>query len=214
LTKYPVRKITQKEAGKSTIGAQKIWIDKTSGRLNTEERGDYLGAFDTGDQIIAIYKNGTYQMTNYELTNRYDPATLVEVLRHEKGTVISAMYYDADKKATYVKRFEIETTSQGQKFGFIGENSRSQLLYATMDKKPKISYKYRADKTSKEANLDFVAFIGVKGWKAQGNKLGAYKPQAIKALEAKTKKKAATKKGKKDPPSGTVGVGTQIEFDL
>ncbi len=213
LTKYPVRKITQKEVGKSTIGAQKIWIDPNSGRLNTEDRGDLLGAFDTGDQILAVYKNGTYEMTDYELTNRYDPATAMCVVRHQPGMVVSALYYDADKKASYVKRFEIETTSQGQKFGFIGENSRSQLLYVSIGETPQISYKYRADKTSKEAKLDFAKFIDVKGWKAQGNKLGEYKPQAIKGLEEE-KASAKTKKDKKDPPSGTLGVGAQIEFDL
>jgi len=212
LSKYPVRKITQKEVGKSTIGAQKIWIDPNSGRLNTEDRGDFLGAFDTGDQILAIYKNGTYEMTDYELTNRYDPATALHVVHYQPGMVISALYYDADKKASYVKRFEIETTSQGQKFGFIGENSRSQLLYVSVNETPQISYKYRADKTSKEAKLDFVKFIDVKGWKAQGNKLGEYKPQAIKSLESK--KAAAVKEEKKDPPEGSLGVGAQIEFDL
>jgi len=212
LSKYPVRKITQKKVGKSTIGAQKIWVDKISGRINIAERGDFLGAFDTGDQILAIYKNGTYEITNYELTNRYDPASLVHIVRHEVGMVISSLYYDADKKASYVKRFEIETTSQGQKFSFIGENSRSQLLFATTDVAPKISYKYRADKTSKEADLDLSKFIDVKGWKAQGNKLGEYKPMAIKALQSETS--AEVQKEKKNPPSDSLGLGTQIEFDL
>jgi topoisomerase-4 subunit A len=38
LTKYPIRKITLKELGKSTLGAMKIWMDEVSGRLNTDER--------------------------------------------------------------------------------------------------------------------------------------------------------------------------------
>ncbi|MCP4230740.1 MAG: DNA gyrase/topoisomerase IV subunit A, partial [bacterium] len=47
LTRYPVRKIALKEAGKSTLGALNVWMDEVSGRLNTDERGIHLGAFDT-----------------------------------------------------------------------------------------------------------------------------------------------------------------------
>ncbi|MDX1409746.1 MAG: DNA gyrase subunit A, partial [Saprospiraceae bacterium] len=39
VTKYPVRKVVQKELGKSTLGAITLWIDEASGRINTEERG-------------------------------------------------------------------------------------------------------------------------------------------------------------------------------
>ncbi len=213
LTKYPVRKVTQKEVGKSTIGGRKIWVDKTSGRLNTEERGQYLGSFDTGNSILAIHKNGEYEVTDYELTNRYDPKTLLHICQLKEDSIISAMYYDADKKATYVKRFKIETTSLGQRFGFIGENSRSQLLYTTTAIAPQITYKYKANNKGEEGNLKLADFIDVKGWKASGNKLGTYKPMAIKEIvvAADTTEK---KEDKKDPPSGSLGVGTQIEFDL
>ena len=54
LTKYPVKKISQVSIGKSTLGAIKIWIDEVSGRLNKEERGKYLGEFDTGDNILSL----------------------------------------------------------------------------------------------------------------------------------------------------------------
>ena len=57
---------------KSTIGAIKVWMDEVSGRLNTDERGKYLGAFDTGDQILAIYNDGTYETVGFELTRRFE----------------------------------------------------------------------------------------------------------------------------------------------
>ena len=57
ITKYPVRKISLKEKGKSTLGAQQIWYDENTGRLNTEERGKFLGGMNRGDKIIALYKN-------------------------------------------------------------------------------------------------------------------------------------------------------------
>ncbi len=218
LTKYPVRKVTQKAVGKSTIGAQKIWIDKNSGRLNTEERGDLLGAFDTGDHILAIYNNGEYEMTDYELTNRYEPKTLMHICHLRPDTVLSTIYYDADKKATYVKRFKIETTSMDQRFGFIGENSRSQLLYASTAAVPQVTYKYKIKNKGHEDSVNLAEFIDVKGWKAAGNKLGSYKAMAIKELletKAINAPAAVVKEDdKKEPPSDSVGVGTQIEFDL
>ena len=57
-------------------------MDEASGRLNMEERGKYLGAFDTGDQILALYMDGTYEITDFDLTNRYDPTTVIEIRKY------------------------------------------------------------------------------------------------------------------------------------
>src|SRR5690606_1281672 len=62
VTKYPVKKVVLKEEGSSTIGALKIWMDEVSGRLNTEGRGLYLGDFDTGEAIIAVHADGSYEL--------------------------------------------------------------------------------------------------------------------------------------------------------
>ncbi|HNI55203.1 MAG TPA: DNA gyrase/topoisomerase IV subunit A, partial [Chitinophagales bacterium] len=58
LSKYPMRKIIQKEKGTSTLGGRKLWVDETVGRLNVDGRGRYLGEFDTGDHILVIYRDG------------------------------------------------------------------------------------------------------------------------------------------------------------
>ncbi|MEM7106313.1 MAG: DNA gyrase/topoisomerase IV subunit A [Bacteroidota bacterium] len=200
LTKYPVRKITQNDVGKSTLGAQNIWIDDASGRLNTVERGNLLGAFDTGDQILAIYTNGSYELTSYELTNRYDPKTLLLINKFDPEAVISALYYDADKKASVIKRFKIETSKQDQKFGFIGENSRSSLLFVSTDKKPIVSYKVKTKKGTKEHQVNMAEFIEVKGWKALGNKLGDFKAMSVKPFSDEEKEN--------DSP------GSNIEFEI
>ena len=59
MTRYPIRKVTLKEVGKSTLGAMKVWMDTVSGRLNLDERGQFLGGFDTGDYILALYQDGS-----------------------------------------------------------------------------------------------------------------------------------------------------------
>ena len=72
LTKYPVKQIRQKEVGKSTIGAQKLWFDDITGRLNTQERGNLLGEFDTGDSIFVLYNDGSYEVTDTDVQQRFE----------------------------------------------------------------------------------------------------------------------------------------------
>ena len=41
VTKYPVKSVKFKEAGKSTLDAKKLWFDNKFGRLTIEEKGEY-----------------------------------------------------------------------------------------------------------------------------------------------------------------------------
>ena len=82
ITKYPIRKVEQLSLGESTLGGVDIWIDKTVGRLNKDERGDYLGNFNTGNQILAIYKSGDYELSNFELANRYDMSSIINIVKY------------------------------------------------------------------------------------------------------------------------------------
>jgi len=184
VTKYPVRKISQKEIGQSTLGAIEIWMDEVSGRLNTEERGRYLGAYDTGDQILAIYKDGTYELTDFELTNRYEIKDLVHIGKFNPETVISAVYYDGERGWTLVKRFQIETTTQNQRFEFLTEHRSTKLYFVSLKKKPRIQYSMRVKNEKIEEELDVANFIDVKGWKAIGNKLSDNKLSKVSELES------------------------------
>lgn len=67
VTKYPVRKVTQVSVGKSSLGAMQIYMDEVSGKLNQDERGKYLGAFDTGSKLLSIYKDGSYEINELDL---------------------------------------------------------------------------------------------------------------------------------------------------
>ncbi len=170
ITKYPVRKVVQKSVGESTLGALKIWMDETSGRLNTEERGKLLGAFDTGDMILAVYNNGTYEMTDYEMTNRYETQKLVWIGKFKKDQPISALHYYGEKDWTMVKRFVIETSKLGEKFSFINDSKGSTLLYATAESGIELECKYGPKKSAKVSNIKLDEFMDLKGWKALGNK--------------------------------------------
>lgn len=172
VTRYPIRQVKLKEQGVTTLSAIRMWYDDTIGRLNTDERGTYVGSFENDDRILTIFSDGSYEMTNYELTNRYDPDTLVLIEKFDPARVITAVYYDGDKKQYNVKRFHIETQTLDQKFLFIKEGKRNRLELATTDPHPivkMIKGKKKSDAT-KEV-VDLVSRVDVAGWRAVGNKL-------------------------------------------
>ena len=80
LTKFDVHKILLKQKGGSTLGGSEIWFDKDVLRLNVDKRGELLGEFFAGDQILVITKGGDYYTTSYDLNNHFDE----DILRIEK----------------------------------------------------------------------------------------------------------------------------------
>jgi topoisomerase-4 subunit A len=175
LTKYPVKKIVQRGLGKSTLGAKQVWMDQVSGRLNCDERGQFLGAFDTGDQILTLYKDGTYEVTDFDLSNRYDPESLIEIRKFDPTTILSTVYFDGHKGWTVVKRFVIETTSTSQRFPFITDHKNSRLYLITTHPDPEVEYKYRDVKKVVQHEIALISdLVDIKGWKALGNLLVKY----------------------------------------
>ena len=203
VTKYPVRNIIQKERGQSTLGAIRIWMDEVSGRLNTDERGRFLGEFDTGDTILAVFQDGTYEMTDNELTHRFNPEELIYIGKFDPNMVISAVYYDGQKGWTLVKRFVVETTSLQQRFPFITEHPQSKLLFASVKERPMVQYSVQIKSKRLQGSIDLSEFIGVKGWKSLGNKLSDKKLSHLKEIEEKAADDA-----------NPLHAGDTIEFDV
>ena len=197
VTRWPIRKVTRKELGESSLGGVQIWLDETVGRLNTEERGRSLGEFNTGDEILVINSDGTYHMTDFELTNRYDMEKAVLIERWTEGLVVSAVYFDGEKEAYYAKRFEIETTTFDQAFPIIAESKGSKLEAVSVD--PNATIEYYGGKKLGQVTESIPEFIDVKGWKAQGNIL--------------TKVKQGNRKMKWVDPE-KIAVGSQLEWDV
>ncbi|MTI22719.1 DNA gyrase/topoisomerase IV subunit A [Fulvivirga sp. RKSG066] len=238
VTKYPVRKIELKAEGVSTLSGLDLWYDTSIGRLNREERGKYLGKFNGEDNVLVIYKDGSYELTSYELTNRYDPSKIVLIERFDPETVISTVYYDGDSKNYYIKRFKIETTSIDKKFEFISEASGSKLVVVSTSKNPHIEVEVVKGKGKEKETekLAMQALIDVKGWKAMGNRLSQHSVKKVQLVEPDPEEVApeesdsgeandnpSTEKGKEAPKSadskkdkegGDFGVGATIELDF
>ncbi|WP_232341423.1 DNA gyrase/topoisomerase IV subunit A [Hymenobacter ginkgonis] len=184
VTKQPIKKITQKSVGDSTLGGREVFFDNVVGRLNHAGHGRYLGAFDTEHLVLVVYKDGTYELKSPSPTLHFDVPNIVLLRKLEPDTVVSAVYVDGETKLHYVKRFHIETTTLDKPFTFIAETKGSKLLAATAFAEPEVEVKLqrdkKADKETETIRLD--QFIEVKGWKAMGNKLNYFKIHALTLL--------------------------------
>jgi topoisomerase-4 subunit A len=172
LTKYPVRKIVQKSAGVSTLGGVDIWYDPTIGRLNRDQHGDYIGNFEPNDTILAIYHAGNYELTNFELTNRYPAEDIALLVKFNPKGIVSAIYFDGSNKTYFIKRFKIETSTIDKKFLFIADHKASKLIASTINYAPNVQIKHKPDgKTTEIELIPIDELVDVRGWKAIGSKL-------------------------------------------
>ena len=201
VTKHPVRKVTQLDVGQSTLGAIQVWMDQTSGRINNEERGLFLGDFDTGDYILAIYKDGSYELSDFEANKKYDVPNISSIQKFDESDILNVVYYDGIKGWTFVKRFIIETLTLDTKFSFITEHKSSKLLFVSTDENPVIIYDAKGKKSTETYELEVAGFIDVKGWKSIGNKLHDKKITKVQLLE-------------EEQTGDTLSPGDSIEFDV
>jgi topoisomerase IV subunit A len=184
LTRYPVRKIQFKMEGKSTLGGLNIYYDVVIGRLNTDQRGKLIGNFLGDDKILVCYKNGDYELTSFELTNRYEPNDVVLIEKFDLQKVISAIYFDGGTKTFFVKRFTIETTTVNKRFNFITDHKQSYLKVVSTQSQPQVSVTLIKGKEEEVMEYDLDMLIDVKGWKALGNKLSTYPVKDITLIQS------------------------------
>jgi len=183
LSKHPVRNIVKREEGVSTLGARDIWYDDTVKRLNTDERGQYLGAFKSDDRIITIQQSGNLKLMSYNLSNHFEEdMILIEKFNPKK--IISAVYFDASSDRFYLKRFLLEGSNNiNKKVDFKGEHDENYLLSISMDWLPQVKIIYDAKANNKELAdeiINVAEFIGIKSPKAKGKRLTA---KVIKKIE-------------------------------
>jgi len=149
-----------------------------------------------------LYKDGTYEIADLDMMRKFDPKLIVKIEKFDPKTIITALYFDGNKGWSVAKRFQVETTTNNQKFPFITEHKSSKLFFATTSDTPKVTYstKVKSKKTGWE--LELADFIEVKGWKAIGNKVSDQKLMTVKEV-----KPAVSEKDK-------LKAGDSIEFDV
>ena len=171
VTKYPIKTVKLLEKGKSTLDKRKLWFDETFGRLNVEENGALLGNFDGDDKILVIYKDGNYELTGQELTQRFDMDSMELIQKYDPEKIITAVYLDHEKLQYNVKRFKIETNTLNTKFLFIKEGKGNRLLKVTTATEPLLAMQSGRGAQVRKAKIKLNKVVDVMGWKAIGNKL-------------------------------------------
>ena len=186
LTKNAVNKISLKEKGLSTLGGRKIWFDDAVFRLNVDGRGPFLGEFSADDKILVITKNGFFRIAGFDLSNHFEENILI-IEKFRPGKVYSVIYWDAEQKFYYVKRFTIEESEKAQ--CFINEDPESKLLSLTEVEYPRFEISFGGKHKSRDNEIIEVAeFIGVKSFKAKGKRLTSFMVDNIHEIEPVVKK--------------------------
>ena len=182
VSKNPIQKIQLKSKGVSTIGGKDIWFDEDIQRLNEDGRGLHLGQFNTGDHILAIFKDGTYYTTSFDMSNRYQ-GDLLKIEKLDLNKTYTALYYDKGVDSFYVKRFSFDV-SDNTAVSFISDTKGSYLVEISDDKHPQFEITFGGKHAHREQeNVDAEEFIGKKGVQAKGKKVSAMDVKSVKFIE-------------------------------
>lgn len=171
VTKYPIKSVKFKEAGKATLSGRKLWFDDKFGRLSAEEKGVYLGSFEPDDRILIVYNDGNYEIIDQEMTQRLDAENILLIEKFDPEKIVTAVYLDDEKKQYNVKRFKIETTTLHNKFFFIKEGKENRLEAVTTDAEPILAVQQGRGSQIRRGKLKLTKIVEVKGWKAVGERL-------------------------------------------
>lgn len=182
LTRFDVHKIVLKQRGGSTLGGRKVWFDRDVLRLNYDERGEYLGEFQSNDSILVILNNGDFYTTNFDLSNHYEnDINIIE--KFDPNKIWCAALFDADQKNyPYLKRFCLEATAKKQ--NYLGENKNNRLILFTDEYYPRLEVIFGGNDSFREPLIiEADEFIAVKGFKAKGKRITTFTLSTINELE-------------------------------
>lgn len=204
VTKNAIQKISLRAKGISTIGGKSIWFDTDVQRLNEDGRGMLLGEFCGNDKIIAVFKNGTYYTTSYDLSNRYQ-GDLLLIEKYDENKVYAALYYDGEN--FYIKRFSFPP-SDNSPASFIADNRGAYLADFSADKHPQFMVTFTGRQEHREPEkFDAEEFIAKKGITAKGNRCHRYDILKVEFIEPLHKPEDDEEEGAK--PGEIISLGPE-----
>lgn len=171
VTKYPVKSVKFKEAGRATLSGRQLWFDDKFGRLNADGKGVLLGSFEADDRILMLYKNGYYEVTDQELTQRLDTDNILLIEKFEPEKIISAVYLDKKNLQYNVKRFKIETSTLKNRFLFIKEGDGNYVEAVSTDTEPILAVQSGRGDQVRKAKFKIARVTEITTYKTVGAKL-------------------------------------------
>ncbi len=182
VSKNPIARIQLKSKGVSTIGGKDIWYDADIQKLNDEQRGRYLGEFGPEDKVLAIFKDGTFYTTSFDVSNRYQ-GEVIKIEKFDPDKTYTALYYDGTAKAFYVKRFSF-VLSDNTPLSFIAPGAKSYLVDISEDRHPQFQVVFGGKYGHRDPeNIDAEEYIAKKGYSAKGKKCHQYDLSEVRFIE-------------------------------
>ena len=182
VTKNAIQRIVLKSKGISTIEGKDIWFDNDVQRLNEDGRGTHLGKFSGDEKILAVFRNGTYYNTSYDLSNRYQGEILL-IEKYNPARTFAALYFDGASKQFYIKRFTFPESNNSPAF-FVPEGKGNYLADFSSDRHPQFMVTFTGRQEHREPEkFDAEEFIAVKGISAKGNRCHRYDVLKVEFIE-------------------------------
>ncbi|MFN6039878.1 MAG: DNA gyrase/topoisomerase IV subunit A, partial [Bacteroidota bacterium] len=181
VTKYTPKKVTLKQKGKATVGAEDIWFDETVHRLNKDGKGTFLGKFLGDDKILTITSTGNYKLYSFDLVNHFDE-DIVMIEKFYPQQMIAMVYFDGESGAYFTKRFLPETVSA--KTVIIPEHKDSHVEFVTTQSNPfaEVIFSKEKGNTPNPEKINLNDFVPPMGMKAKGKRLTQLKVKEVNLL--------------------------------
>ena len=180
VTKAEVHSVSLLSKGFSTLGGRDVWFDRDVLRLNYNEQGQYLGSFHARDRILVVLKSGECYTSDFSDSIHIEE-NLLRIEKNEPRKIWTAVYYDADHKYHYIKRFSIEEDQKRE--NILGENPKNELLLLTDTYYPRLLIG-RQEKGGelRTTEIDVEEFALVKSIRARGKRIAPYLIDQVEEL--------------------------------
>ncbi|HOK51448.1 MAG TPA: DNA gyrase/topoisomerase IV subunit A, partial [Bacteroidales bacterium] len=141
-----------------------------------------LSEFNNGDRILVVRNNGNYYLSSFDLATHFDDDILL-IEKYNPEKVFSAVYFDAEQKYYYLKRFTFEPTEKG--YNFVDEeNPESKLVLLSGETYPQFKIIFGGKHAKRPPELiDAEQFIAVKSARAKGKRLTTFEVEQIVEIE-------------------------------
>ena len=213
VTKYAVARIQLKSKGVTTLEGKDIWYDPDIQRLNEDGRGEHLGKFAGQDRVLAIFADGSYYTTTYDLVNKYQ-GDVIRIEKWDSARVYTALYWDGGVKAFYVKRFSFPESNNSPQL-FIADARGSRLVDLSADPYPQMVLTFGGKFAHREEeSVDVEEFIAKKGLTAKGKKCSPYDLKAVAFGEPLEKEDTSEEAGLSAEMQGDEPLDVELDTEL
>lgn len=172
VTKAEVHSVSLLSKGYSTLGGRDVWFDRDVLRLNYNEQGQYLGSFHARDRILVVLSSGECYTTDFSDSIHIEE-NLLRIEKNDPRKIWTAVYYDADQKYHYIKRFSVEEDQKRE--NILGDNPKNELLLLTDTYYPRLLVgRKEKDGELRTVEIDVEEFALVKSIRARGKRIAPY----------------------------------------